>query len=218
MDQFSVGGAGYVRVGDAIRECIIHGVYPPGSRLKVQELCAQFGISSNPIREALQQLQGEGLVVISPNRGATVRVFDEELIRHVYDIGAGVDGILARRCASVASPAQVDHLRGIQRQLEAVETALRGTLNGEFHAELARISGNTEALEIRRKHHNLIGGIREKYGHSSPARFMQVNKEHWSIIDAIAAGDENAAEQAARYHCLQSCEDLVGLYRSFDAE
>lgn len=217
MDQMgsSLSGTGYSRVGDAIRERIVSGQYQPGTRLKINELCTHFGISSNPVREALQQLQGEGLVVILPNKGATVRPVDEDLIRHIYDIGAGIDGILARRCAAMATDAQVEKLRQMQLQMERYDDegdpVRRGKLNGEFHSELGLISGNLEAYEIRKKHHILIGVIRLKYGHGS-GRFAEVRREHWAIVNAIAARDPDAAEAAARHHCLRSCEDALARY------
>ena len=56
-----------------IREDIIEGNIPADSRLKIRDLAARYGVSTNPVREALQQLRGEGFVIITPNRGARVR-------------------------------------------------------------------------------------------------------------------------------------------------
>lgn len=217
----SIAGTGYSRVGDAIKNHIISGHFPPGARLKIQDLCQEFGISQNPVREALQQLQGEGLVVILPNKGATVRPVDESLILQIYDIGAGVDGILARRCAKMASDADIARLRDMQDRMERFDdegdTARRGALNGDFHSEFGLICGNMEAYEIRRKHHILIGVIRQKYGRS-PGRFTEVRKEHRAIIDAIADRDPDAAERAAREHCLKSCDDALVCFRAHSGD
>ncbi len=220
VDEISVAGTGYARVRDAIRDRIVGGVYLPGTRLKINDLVEQFGISSNPIREALQQLQGEGLVVILANKGAMVRLIDEQLIRHIYEIGEGIDGILANRCAGVATPPQVERLRDIQKRMEdaasAGNTVARADLNGEFHGELGNISGNREAMDIRRRHQNLIRTIRQKYGYS-PKRHDEIHAEHWAIINAIAARDIEAAEKAARVHCVKSCDDMLRRYRVPDA-
>jgi DNA-binding GntR family transcriptional regulator len=214
-EDFPIVGTNYSRVRDAIRDRIVGGVYLPGTRLKVQELCDQFGISSNPIREALQQLQGEGLVVILPNKGATVRLIDEQMIRHIYEIGEAIDGILANRCATIATLAQVDQLRDIERRMEAAAAAGdsvgRANCNGEFHVFLGAISGNTEAVDIRRRHQNLIRTIRQRYGYS-PSRIEEIHVEHRAIIDAIARGDVSAAEQAARLHTVRSCDDMLSRY------
>lgn len=214
-NEFAVSGTGYARVRDAIRDRIVTGAYGPGARLKINELVGQFGISSNPIREALQQLQGEGLVVISPNKGATVRMIDDRLIRHIYEIGEGLDGILANRCALMATPAQIQRLRDIEQQMEDAASAGDGVgrahFNGEFHAELGIISGNTEAMDIRRRHHNLIRTMRQVVGYSS-TRIDEIHVEHRAIIAAIAAGDPEAAEKAARLHAIRSCQDMLLRY------
>lgn len=216
VDDFTISGTGYGRVRDAIRNRIVTGAYAPGTRLKINDLCEQFGISSNPIREALQQLQGEGFVVILPNKGATVRLIDDRLIRNIYEIGEGLDGILANRCAKAATPVQIAHLRDVQDRMEDAAAAGRGSeraeCNAEFHIYLGTISGNIEAIDIRRRHQDLIRAIRQNYGYSPP-RIEQINVEHRQIIDAIAAGDSEGAEKAARLHCVRSCDDMLARYR-----
>ena len=216
VDDLTLSGTGYGRVRDAIRNRIVTGAYAPGTRLKINDLCEQFGISSNPIREALQQLQGEGFVVILPNKGATVRLIDDRLIRNIYEIGEGLDGILANRSARVATPAQVAHLRDIQDRMDhasaAGRSAERAECNAEFHVFLGAISGNLEAIDIRRRHQDLIRAIRQNYGYSPP-RLEEINREHWQIIDAIAGGDAERAEKAARLHCVRSCDDMLARYR-----
>jgi DNA-binding GntR family transcriptional regulator len=213
--EISLSGTGYERVRDAIRDRIISGTYPPGTRLKAQELSEQFRISTNPIREALQQLQGEGLVVILPNKGATVRRIDGKLIRHIYEISEGLDGILANRCATMATRDDVVRLREIEDRMEAAVASGDGTArllaNGEFHCALATTCGNVEAMDIRRRHQNLIRTMRARYGYE-PERMDGIIAEHRAIIDAIAAGNADAAEKAARIHCIRSCEDMLARY------
>jgi DNA-binding GntR family transcriptional regulator len=75
-----------LRLHDLIREDIVEGRLEPGARLKTAELAERYGTSTNPVREALHQLQGEGIVVISPNRGARVRPVGEEFVRNIYEI------------------------------------------------------------------------------------------------------------------------------------
>src|SRR5690606_38058450 len=79
---------GYGRLQQLLREEILDGRLPAGSRLKVSDIIARYGTSTNPAREALQGLEGEGLVIITPNRGARVRLVNEDLMRNIYDIRA----------------------------------------------------------------------------------------------------------------------------------
>lgn len=216
----AIGGTSYARVRDAIRAGIVAGTYPPGARLKVQDLSAQYGISTNPIREALQQLQGEGLVVIAPNRGATVRLIDRDLIRQIYEVSEVIEGILARRCAAVASAEQIARLRAIQQRLEDAtargQMELRRQYNGEFHRYIGIVANNAEALGILAKHRNLIHTIREQYGYA-PARLEQIKVEHRRLIEAIAAHDSSAAEEAARQHIVSAREDMLRQFPGFRA-
>jgi DNA-binding GntR family transcriptional regulator len=214
----AIGQTNYGLVCDAIRAEIVAGLHPPGARLKIQELMEQYRLSSNPIREALQQLQGEGLVVISPNKGATVRQIDETFLRHIYEIAEGLDCILAGRCAAMATPAQVARLRSIHEKIgeaaDAGQSGRRLLLNGEFHEYIAEITGNMEAINIRRRHRNLVRTIRQQYGYE-PERIRHVQQEHEAIVDAIAAGDVAGAERAARFHVVRSYEDIMLRFRSY---
>jgi DNA-binding GntR family transcriptional regulator len=85
-ERFNLGRTNYQRVRDIIRNDIITGQFRDGDRLKISDLVGRYGISAMPIREALQQLQGEGLVVMSANRGASVRRIDEHFLWQMYEI------------------------------------------------------------------------------------------------------------------------------------
>src|SRR4051794_25739219 len=74
------------RVVARIRADILRGIWRPDARLKVRDLAARYGVSPAPIREGLQQLQGEGLVVMEPQRGARVRRVDEQLVINIFDV------------------------------------------------------------------------------------------------------------------------------------
>src|SRR6185312_11676029 len=92
LDELSL--ARPTSIYDRLREDIIEGRISADSRLKVRDLAARYGVSTNPVREALQQLRGEGFVVISPNRGARVRPIDEDFVRNVYEITALIEPYL----------------------------------------------------------------------------------------------------------------------------
>jgi DNA-binding GntR family transcriptional regulator len=199
----AISGTSYNRIRDAIRNSIFNRELAPGTRLKVQELARRYAVSPIPIREALQQLQGEGLVVIAPNRGATVRVIDRTLISNIFDIREAIDGMLARNGAPVASSEQIEHLRGIE---DAIEAAVRsddferaGELGRKFHEFIGFIAGNEEAVKIRRAHANVFRSVKTAMG---PARVRAASRrdEHLAIVDALGRHDPMAAEAAAREH------------------
>ena len=86
----------YARVCELLRKDILSGQFPPGARLKIAELSQAYGVSQMPIREALQQLQGEGLLDILPNRGASVRTVDARMVRNIYDLRGAIESMLVR--------------------------------------------------------------------------------------------------------------------------
>lgn len=212
VDEFAHSDTSYRRVADTLRDRIIGGVYAGGTRLKVPSLCIDLGVSSNPIREALQQLQGEGLVVIAPNKGATVRTIDEHLIREIYEVNAVLDGFFAARAAERATDQQLMELIDIHGRLEKAHkkrNRIAGAdQNHMFHKRLAELSDNREALGVRMRHRNLMRSMRMKYGFSEN-RVDLVVIEHAEIISAISARDAERADRAARIHCLNSCDDLI---------
>lgn len=197
----------YGRIADSIRNSIFSGEFAQGSRLKVQELSERFDISTNPIREALQQLQGEGLIDIKPNKGAVVRVLDRTLVESVFDIREALDGLLSRRAATRATPEAIEAIVEIDNSLKASRAAgdrkRTSFFSTRFHEYIGEVAGNLEAVKVRRTYSNLFQSIRTRYGHTS-GRIPLIEAEHQAIIDAIVAHDPDAAEQAARIHAQNS--------------
>src|SRR6218665_2564854 len=108
-----------VSVYEMIREDIISSRLEPNARLKVADLAAAYGTSTNPVREALQQLRGEGFVVMEPNRGARVMPIDENFVRDIIEIEVLIEPALTRWFVSIANDADIVELERIQAQIEA---------------------------------------------------------------------------------------------------
>jgi DNA-binding GntR family transcriptional regulator len=212
-----LNGTNYTRVRDIIRDAIIAGTYPPGYRLKVVELTQRYSVSSNPVREALQQLQGEGFVVILPNKGATVRLIDDALLSQIFDIRRALEGLLTARAAERADQPVIDRLLQVQDAMrvaaEADDQRLRHRLNVDFHAILFDLADNPEATQILDRHRSLTRAIRWHFG-ITPGRPAEVHQEHLAIIDAIARRDSAGAEQAARHHVERASADLMQRFRA----
>jgi len=202
-EDLVIGDTNYNRIRDAIA---------PGERLKVQELARKFAVSPIPIREALHQLQGEGLVTITPNRGAAVRVIDRTLISNIFDIREAIDGMLARVSAPLATAEQIERLRRIENAIEAaVQTddfGRAGELGRKFHEYIGEIANNLEAVKIRRTHANVFRSVKTSMG-PSRVRSARRQEEHHRIIDALARHDPAEAERAAREHAQAWRESVL---------
>ena len=81
---------------ELIREDIIEGRLAANERLVAADLAERYGTSTNPVREALQLLRGEGFVIFAPNRGARVRPIDQDFVRDIYEIGVLIEPALTR--------------------------------------------------------------------------------------------------------------------------
>ncbi len=104
---------------DRVRDDIVAGNLSFGSRLTLDLLAARYAVGHMPVREALRQLQGEGLVVLTPNRGARVRAVDVEFVRNVFDLRITIEAMLARRAAERIEAGQVARLEALEGELEA---------------------------------------------------------------------------------------------------
>src|SRR6188472_4346823 len=101
-----------------IREDIIEGRLTANERLVAAELAQRHGTSTNPVREALQLLRGEGFVIFAPNRGARVRPIDQDFVRDIYEIGVLIEPALTRWFVSMATHDDIAELERIQRLIE----------------------------------------------------------------------------------------------------
>lgn len=206
------GSTVYQRVHEHLRAEILAGRIPPGSRLKIQELAARLGLSHMPVREALQQLQGEGLVVMAPNRGATVRRMDAQFVRNIFGIREALEGYLTRQAAGMLGGPEIARLRDIQAELrdvharQDVQAVVR--LNRAFHRTIEAATGNDDAIRLLNLHSNLIGALRTRVGYR-PGRVEAVLQEHDALIDALAAADAGRAGAIHDRHIQAARDDIL---------
>jgi DNA-binding GntR family transcriptional regulator len=205
-------GSHYRRVAASLRKDILNGVWRPDTRLKVRDLAAYYGVSPAPVRESLQQLQGEGLVVMEPHRGARVRPIDQPFIINVFDVREALESFLTERFATSASPHQIAALEEIQAQHdEAVQrddfpAAL--VLNGRFHLLINGAARNPEALAVIDRHLSLTRALRLETG-ITQRRMQVVRQEHHILIECFRAGDGPRAHRVSAMHVRSSRDDLI---------
>ena len=216
-DRADSTGTLYRRVVDQLRLDIVEGLWRPNARLKMQELAAHYGVSPAPIRESLQQLQGEGLVVMEPNRGARVRRIDEELIINIFDVREALELFLTAKFAGHASPHQISVLEGIQAEHDAAVTRddfqAAFALNARFHLFINSAARNPEALAVIDRHLSLTRALRMECGFST-ARMETIRREHHELLESFRAGDSAKAGHIAALHVRSSRDDLVERLRA----
>lgn len=197
-----------------IRAEIAAGRMEPGVRMKLAEIADRFNVSHMPVREALGQLSAEGLILLLPNKGATVRPVDRQFIDDMYDVRGALEGLLARRCAERAMPEQIRSLRALTEAYAGA--AARGDLpamvqtNRDFHRRITLFAGNEHALRLLDHGWELIFGFRMRYG-PTPVRLEQIVREHADLVAAIEGHDGASAEEIAKLHSVHAREDVLKL-------
>lgn len=203
-------------VYEAIREDIISGRIPANARLIVAELAERHGTSTNPVREALQQLRGEGFVVMAPNRGPRVRPIDEEFIRDVYEIEVLIEPALTRWFVGIATEADIVALEAMHAEmlrLNYSDPVRHGVLDTLFHHTMYERHYNRHALDLWWKHREILRAISRRLP-VSLGRQAAVMREHQEVLDAIKAQDADAAAAVLARHVEGSGRHIIEQMRA----
>jgi DNA-binding GntR family transcriptional regulator len=187
---------------ERLRDDIIHGRVKPNERLKVAELAGRLGTSTNPVREALQQLRGEGFVVMTPNRGARVRPIDEDFVRDICEIEVLIEPALTRWFVGIVTKVEIEELERIQAEIEELnfaDEAKHSNLDGQFHRLMYDRHYNRHAVDLWARHRQILWAISRRFP-TSLSRQATVLAEHRELIACIKAQDvEGAARVIARH-------------------
>jgi DNA-binding GntR family transcriptional regulator len=168
---------------------------PPGTRLREDEIRQIFGVSRTRIRAVLARLAYAGLVVIQPNKGASVARPSAREARDLFAARGAIEGAIIREAAKRLSPADKTRLHEHIRLEEAAEIrrdrAEMIRLSGEFHLCIAQIAGNTVLHGILKELVTRESLVIAAY--EAPGRPSCSNHEHRAILDALVRGDADAA-------------------------
>lgn len=207
-------------VYEALREDIIEGVLPANTRLKVMDLAKRYGASAIPVREALQQLRGEGFVAMSPNRGARVRPIDEAFVRDVYELEAVVDRYMMRWFVSVATDEDVAKLRALVEKIEDLnfrDMKAHAVLDAQFHGYMYVGHYNRYAYETWKRNRAILNSLSASFPLSAHRR-ETVLLQHRQLLKAIEERDEATACQVIFDHLSGSGEHIVNNMRYHSAK
>jgi DNA-binding GntR family transcriptional regulator len=200
------------RVIDLIRGDIVSGHLGAGSHLKIDYLAARYQSSHMPIREALRHLEGEGLIVKEPNRGARVRPVNPELVNTIFEVRTSIESMLARHAATRATPHAISKLEAVQGELErftaAADTEGIVIWNRRFHNVIEDIADLPEAAELANRQCELLDSLWRVYG-IDMARTQGVNSDHRYIIQALRDRNPETASILVTAHVIKGRMDLI---------
>jgi DNA-binding GntR family transcriptional regulator len=199
------------------RDRILSGTYAPGSALRQDYLASEFGTSKIPVREALVQLQSEGLVDIYPNRGFQVRPLCTAELDEVFRLRLQIEPTAVALGARLAAHSDHAAARSALEQLNAAaaagEFAESGRLNRDFHLLLIVPNAQPVAAEILRRLHMLAQ--RYVQAHLRPeGRVKRATREHAALLTAWTAGKAKEVRTLVHAHIKSTYDDLHARLRS----
>jgi DNA-binding GntR family transcriptional regulator len=203
-------------VYEAIREDIISGRIPANARLIVADLAERHGTSTNPVREALQQLRGEGFVVMAANRGARVRPIDQDFIRDIYEIEVLIEPALTRWFVGIATEADIAVLEALHAEmlrLNYSDPVRHGLLDTQFHHTMYERHYNRHAVDLWWKHREILRAISRRLP-ISLGRQATVMRDHQDVLDAIKAQDADSAAAVIARHVEGSGRHIIEQMRA----
>jgi len=189
---------------DALFDAAMHGRLKPGTRLREETLCTQFGVSRTVVRQALRRLAESQIVEIVPNKGATVAVPTPQDTRDVFYARRAIEGAIVRQVARQLSHRDVDRLRERMRAeheaLHAGDHARWVNLAGGFHLALAELAGNRVLQRLLTELMTRCSLIVAVY--EPPGQAACEHDEHERLVDLLALRDAEGAAAAMEQHLI----------------
>jgi DNA-binding GntR family transcriptional regulator len=203
-----------------LRERIYSGYLPPGYKFVESDLAEDFGISRTPVREAIHQLESEGLVTILPNKGAIVNALSIEEIEEIYIIYGALAGTAASLSAELISEDELKQLEACEAKLEAIsDTSDRKeyfVLNNEFHSTFLRPCRKRLLLKQIKNCTRQVG--RYWYLLLSHSKNMEsFSAQHKKILEAFRSRDSKLARETVEEHAKFFGKIVVEALRSISA-
>lgn len=201
-------------VYQSVRSAVLTGAIRPGEMLRQDGLAKQHGVSKIAVREALQRLEGEGLVVLNPRRGYTVVALDPDEIVEIFEVRMFVEERAAYAATLKRTEEDVVKLRSLISRLDTIklvgpEDIIQwSNLNFEFHETLFAASGRRH---LRRVASSLRAAVEpyirvEVYITGEP---QEAQGEHHQIMQAFAEGDAPRVAKLSRDHCEHTARRLI---------
>ncbi len=196
---------------EVTRAEILEGRLAPGQRLAARALTDTSGHSRSMVREALRRLGAEGVVVLTPNRGASVRQFSREEVADLYQVRHALEGLAARLAAErIGQGGNRGAFAAILDRSGPGKGMVFYRANQAFHAGIVAAAGNTQLRDVLDRMQTPILMIQVQHSMTEQRRDSSLT-DHVVIAKAILAGNGSAAESAMRAHISRGREWVMAL-------
>jgi DNA-binding GntR family transcriptional regulator len=198
------------RTYTVLRDRIHSGAFAPQTRLNIDALARELGVSAIPVREALRRLEAEGWVKFQPNVGAIVAPVDATAWEQQMVAVAILEGAATADAAARLKPSDMAKIRKLATEMEGVaavgDAAKFSRLNRRLHATILARCANGYLLELLEQTNQRLDRIRDTMFNYLPERSKAAIGEHAHLVELLGSGDPAEIERYARWHKLQTVE------------
>jgi DNA-binding GntR family transcriptional regulator len=195
-----------------IEDALLAGELKPGDRIIETDLAQKAGISRGPVREAIRQLEGDGILVTYPSRGTFVAQWTPKSVEEAYSLRATLERFAIEEAAKHITPDDIVQLQAILDKMRASiqrgDTQTLSQLDTRFHEQIYSLSRHTllqaTLTQLRRRLYWL-----RSLDQGFVVRHDEIIAEHQLVVDALKAGDIGRAAQALTDHILSVGVDMV---------
>ncbi len=195
-----------------IRENILSGEYKEGEELREIALAKEIGVSRTPVREALRQLELEGLVSIVPNKGAYVTGITLKDVKDIYEMRASLEGLCAVKATKNATEETLNELESIVDLSEfycakgKIDKVLE--LDNQFHQNIYEAADSKQLRRTLTDFHHYLERMR-KTTLTDIDRALKSNEEHRAIVNAMKENDAQKASSLASLHIANAMKNIA---------
>lgn len=204
------------RVYRTVRDLILSQVFPPGSKLNVEQICRDLGVSRTPVWDTMRRLESEGLVNTVPRHGVFVLNYGADQVRDLFMVRGALEALAVRQAArnldADSRPALEATMVGMERAAAAVEMERYSRAAIEFHDCVLRAARNQALARLLENVYAqiLVLRLRSLY---LPERVESSVAEHRALFEAVMSGDAERGERLARAHADHVLQDALEFTR-----
>jgi DNA-binding GntR family transcriptional regulator len=191
----------HVYVRESLRQDILNGTLPGGTRLAQTDIAKQLGVSTTPVREALRDLASEGLVIIDPHRGGFVMELTSDDVFEIYEIRYQLEPIALRYALPFIDDEIIERLDQLNAEMSATSHLPTWVeLNRDFHMTMYAASNRSRLLSIIRSvQDGSVMAVAGRLAHTTGVR-DEANQEHTNLVDALRHSDYDLAMALLQHH------------------
>jgi DNA-binding GntR family transcriptional regulator len=210
----SAGGASTLAdaLADRLREMIIEGELPPGTRLNERALCDRLGASRTPLREAFRLLAAEHLVELQPNRGAQVVSLSDDDIRESFEVMGALEALAGERACRQVMPEEVAEVKALTFEMLACharrDLPAYYRINRLIHQCINRAARNALLTQVYSNLNQRIENLRFR-SNFDQHKWDKAAREHSEMVEALEARDGERLGAILRHHLHEKCQAVL---------